>query len=790
MSFDAIVILIVLLPFLAAVLNGAQLLADEKLWDWRTTQTITCVSILLSFLGSIWVFGQVLDNPAARNVVAYRWMFSGDLSVNFAFLIDPLSSVMMLVVTGFSYMIAMFSRNYMHRDYSFTRYFSVVALFVFAMLILVMGNNFVMLFLGWEAVGVCSYLLIGHYYSRTSAARAGTKAFVMNRVGDAGFLMGIFLIFANFGSLDYAVVFAKAARLDSFTANAICLCLLLGAIGKSAQLPLGTWLAKAMEGPTPSSALIHAATMVTAGVYMLTRAHALYDVAPEAMAVVTIVGALTAVYGATVGLALTDIKGILAFSTTTQLGLMFVACGLGAYPVAIFHLVAHAFFKSYLFLTAPSILHYFHGFPDATAVDAKSKPLPVAYWIVLIGCIGVGAYPFVSSWLSGNPETGLHASYYVLLAAAGMAVFTMVYFGLTITRRMFSGHGHGGHDDHADDHEIDWVRYAIPVLSLVAAVAVGALLDILPGGMAGTWFGKFLAPIVTISPTVAATSMLSYGVVAAIGLLFLSGWTTAVFMDRYATEVPGGSLLKMRRIYNLALHRFYIDEFYGKYVVGVTERLGRAFERFDTKVIDRIVGAPISQTPMQSEAATWEARYLAARAAGITGGLGVVTARSDTALADSKTEAQGSGVLNWLTKTSAGTSGWVEKEVVTKGSGMVAGLTAMASNSSQTIEREVVSGGAGLIGSMTAAASHTSSMFEKDIISGASGLIGAITDVAAFISHWVEMNVFDRGVSAGVSESTGAMGSTFNTIEDVLATPLVAGALVVGAVILSFWGAM
>lgn len=735
MLFETIVTLIVALPLLAALANGAHLIAGEKFWGWRTTQRITCGAALVSFIGCVWVFAQVLDNPAPREVIVYEWISSGDLAVNVAFLIDPLSAIMMLLVTGFSFIIAMFSRNYLHRDFSFTRYFTVLALFVFAMLVLVMANNFVVLFLGWESAGLCSYLLIGHYYNRVAAARAGTQAFVMNRVGDAGFLMGIFLIFQNFGSVEYATVFANAASLDRATANAICLCLLLGAIGKSAQFPLGTWLSKAMEGPTPSSALSYAATMVTAGVYLLARAHSLYDQAPEAMAVVAIVGALTAIYGTTVGLALTDIKGILAISSTTQLGLMFVACGLGAYPVAIFHLVTHALFKTYLFLTAPSILHHFHLFPEPGAADANNSPVPVAYWTVLVGSIGIAAYPFAMSWSDSHSAGGLAASYYVLLAAGAMALFVALYFVLTILHRIF---GQSPESDKEGDKEGDHdsgrraktsAPFVVAVFGVALAIATGVWLGVLPGGMPGTWFADYLAPIVTLSPTVASQSILSYAVVGALGLLFLCAWTTANYMDRFKPEVPGTVLLKARGFYNLALHRFYLDECYRKYVVGTTMRLGRLFERFDTDIIDRIVGAPIPADRIRSAASTWESYNLAAR-------------------------------------------------------------TALASSSTRIPEEELASRRAGFVSGKISIASHSTQVFDKDGLSGAAGLIGTLTDVASSVSGWVERNVFDLGVTDGVLQSTGILGKTFNKIEETIARPLVSGVIVAAAILASLWGAV
>jgi len=321
---------------------------------------------------------------------------------------------MTLMVTGFSFLIGVFSINYMHKDPSFSRYFAAMMLFVFAMLVLVLGDNFILLFVGWESVGLCSYLLIGHYYNRKSAASAGTKAFVMNRVGDAGFLAGIFLIIQNFGTVKYTEVFARLTEIDSGTATAIALCLLAGAIGKSAQFPLGTWLARAMEGPTPSSALIHAATMVTAGIYMIVRSHELYDMAPVALAVVTIVGALTAVYGGLNG---------------------------------------HAFLKTFLFLTAPSILHYFHTFPDPTARGNRTAPVPIMFWFVLIGSIGLIGSGF------------------------GLTVFTTLRHAISATQRVFGGHGHDhdhhGHDHAHHDHDHSHKKSPAPILVPVIFIAIG-----------------------------------------------------------------------------------------------------------------------------------------------------------------------------------------------------------------------------------------------------------------------------------------------------------------------------
>jgi len=296
----------------------------------------------------------------------YTWIASGPFTVSVAFLIDPLSLIMLLVVSGVSTLIHIYSIGYMHDDEGFYRYFAYLNLFVFAMLILVSANNFLLMFVGWEGVGLCSYLLIGFWYEKQSASDAGKKAFVVNRIGDFGFLLGVFLIFWTFGSLNFSEVFPLAAKypMGSGVLTAITLFLFLGATGKSAQIPLYTWLPDAMEGPTPVSALIHAATMVTAGVFMVARCSTMFVLAPISMTVVAGVGALTAIYAATIGITQFDIKRVLAYSTVSQLGYMFLACGVGAFTSGIFHLMTHAFFKALLFLGSGSVIHGMHGEQD------------------------------------------------------------------------------------------------------------------------------------------------------------------------------------------------------------------------------------------------------------------------------------------------------------------------------------------------------------------------------------------------------------------------------------------
>ena len=388
--------LIPVLPLIGFLINGLVGKSLPKRW----VGTIGSATVALSFLITLKIFLEFIKLPVdARSVekVVYTWIASGPFKVSVAFLIDPLSLIMMLVVSGVSTLIHIYSIGYMYDDEGFYRYFAFLNLFVFAMLTLVSANNFLLMFVGWEGVGLCSYLLIGFWYEKQSASDAGKKAFVVNRIGDFGFLLGIFLIFWTFGSVNFKEVFALAAKypLGSGVITAITLLLFLGATGKSAQLPLYTWLPDAMEGPTPVSALIHAATMVTAGVYMVARCSGLYVLAPVSLMVVAAVGAVTAIYAATIGMAQFDIKRVLAYSTVSQLGYMFLACGVGAFTAGIFHLMTHAFFKALLFLGSGSVMHGLHGELDMRKMGGLKKHMPITYWTFLLATLAIcGIFPF------------------------------------------------------------------------------------------------------------------------------------------------------------------------------------------------------------------------------------------------------------------------------------------------------------------------------------------------------------------------------------------------------------
>lgn len=600
---ETVFLLTLALPLAAALINGLNLLMGDRWLGYRAVQGLTVATALAAFAGSAVLGALILADPTPRRIVLYEWLTVGDKAVEVSFLLDSLSVLMMTMVSGFAFVIGKFSVNYMHREQGFTRYFAAFSLFIFSMLLLVTGSNYAMLFVGWEAVGVCSYLLIGQYNDRVSAARASTEAFVANRVGDAGFLVGIFAMLQTFGTLDYAAVAAAVPKTDEGTLTFIALCLLLGAVGKSAQLPLGSWLAKAMEGPTPSSALIHAATMVTAGVYLIVRSQVLYDAAPDALLVVAIVGAATALYGALVGQAVSDIKGLLATSTTTQLGFMFLACGLGAYAVAVFHMVAHAFMKSYLFLTAPSILHHLHGKLDPLRQEAAPR-LPTAYMLCVAAAAVLVVLPLAGD-LAGLAVPGATA---LLLAGGVMALGSAAYYATSLVKHTFD-HGHG--DDHGADHaqahepQLPLTMLLWPLGLIGAAAAGGVALQVFPGGLEGGWFRSLLGPVVRDAAVLgdAAPALRSTLAVLLVAMVAFSA-VSALYLGRFRAEgaVP---LARHRRAYVAALNRFWLDALVRALVQRGVCRLGAALDRFDSLVVDRLVMLPLRVAESLSGVVRW-----------------------------------------------------------------------------------------------------------------------------------------------------------------------------------------
>jgi NADH-quinone oxidoreductase subunit L len=500
------------------------------------------------------------------------WINAGALHIDFTFALDQLTLIMLLIITGVGFLIHIYSVGYMAHEEGYWRYFAYLNLFLFFMLILVLAENYLLMFVGWEGVGLASYLLIGFYLDKKSAADAGRKAFVVNRVGDFGFLLGIFLLLSNFGSLSFAKIgegLAAHPNLQGGALTAIAICLLIGACGKSAQIPLYIWLPDAMEGPTPVSALIHAATMVTAGVYMIARTHGIFDRSPFTLAIVAIIGAATAFFAATVALVQTDIKRVLAYSTISQLGYMFLGCGVAAYSAAVFHLMTHAFFKALLFLAAGSVIHGLGNEQDMRKMGGLRKKMPVTFWTMTAGVVAIaGIWPLAGffskdailyeAFQHGTLGKGL---YFVGLLTALLTSFYM----FRLWYLTFMGESRAAHDGHGHahtPHESPW--------SMLTPLIILAALSIVGGWIGIERFGNFLAPVVgpVIDPALeSGGKSLDIGLsvvavaVALIGLLIAH---TFYFRKndraaRLAASAPG--------VYTLLSHKYWIDEIYTNTIV-------------------------------------------------------------------------------------------------------------------------------------------------------------------------------------------------------------------------------
>lgn len=796
--FDLIVILIPGLPLLAALANGVNALLGER-YSRALIPRLAWGAALGSFLGTLYVLACVLSDPAPREVIVYRWLFSGALDVNVAFLIDSLSVLMMLLTTSLGFAMTIFSVNYMHNERGFSRFFTVMPLFLFAMLTLVMANNFVLLFLGWELVGMCSYLLISFYCERPSAAQAGTRAFVINRIGDAGFLVAIFLLFASFGTANFSEVFLRTGEMGAGTITAISLCLLLAAMAKSGQFPLGTWLPRAMEGPTPSSALFYGSVMVTAGVYLIVRSHVFYDHAPNALLLVGIAGAATALFAGMTSMVQTDIKNMLGATTNAQLGLMFLACGFGAYPVAVFHLLAHAYLKCYQFITAPSILHLLHGGPDVTIPSRKETP-PVISWLFLAGALALVIFPFLAQWLPAlRFGSGLVEILFVVLALGAIAAFAAAFNSARLTSVAFEEAGHGGHS-HDHPKKLPGL-FLKPLLVMAVLAAIGYALGILPGGIDGTWFQQLLAPVVTAQLGVpAGHPLLTLLLMGLMVLLVLTGWLTPLYFDRFRLEPAAGAVSPaMQRLYNLTLNRFWLDEFYDVAIVTPVAKLARLLDRFDLEVIDRLTGGvPAPAPPIRAIGQTWQEQFLAMQSAEAAAPAGAPAAarweESDERAALAAAQAQVLGrvpaagfvasrwmVLRRVTGGLAGGQGdrmsrafgWMEKEGIGGTENLFGRLLNLVSGLSEWFEKRIIGSTEKLFGRGTELVSAISGGFEKQVIGRVENLFGSVTELAAAISHGVESLVFQRGIQGGIPITGEWLGRVLTRTEDFLGHPLV-----------------
>lgn len=626
MDMKSLYLLVPLAPLAGAIVAG---LFCRVIPRWLA-HTATILGVAVAFATSILIFQDVAAGHTFNGTV-YQWMTSGDYKFEVGFLIDTLTATMMLVVTSVSLMVHLYTVGYMKEDPGYNRFFSYISLFTFSMLMLVMSNNFMQLFFGWEAVGLVSYLLIGFWYTRPTAIFANMKAFLVNRVGDFGFILGIGLVLAHFGSLDYAAVFLKAPELAGKTINiwgsanwslltVACICLFIGAMGKSAQVPLHVWLPDSMEGPTPISALIHAATMVTAGIFMVARMSPLFELSDTALSFVLVIGATTALFMGFLGIIQNDIKRVVAYSTLSQLGYMTVALGASAYSVAIFHLMTHAFFKALLFLGAGSVIMGMHHDQDMRNMGGLRKYMPITWLTSLVGSLALIGTPFLSGFYSKDSIieavgmshlAGAQYAYYAVLAG----VFITAFYSFRMYFLVFHGeerfgkdhHDHeGDHDDEepAEDHhhglapgqkphESPWV-VTVPLVALAIPSLIIGYIAIEP-----MLFGEYFKGVIFINheahPVMEELTHEFHGAVA-MGVhaftsapfwLALAGVALSWFFYMKRPDIPAAIKARFSGIYTLLDNKYYFDKFNETFFAGGARALGRTLWKVgDVAIID------------------------------------------------------------------------------------------------------------------------------------------------------------------------------------------------------------
>lgn len=639
MEMQKLYLLVPLAPLIGAMIAG---LFCRVIPRW-VAHTATIAGVAIAFITSVIIFKDVQAGHTYNGAV-YTWLTSGDYKFEVGFLIDTLTTTMMLVVTFVSLMVHIYTIGYMQEDPGYNRFFSYISLFTFSMLMLVMSNNFMQLFFGWEAVGLVSYLLIGFWYTRPTAIFANMKAFLVNRVGDFGFILGIGLVLAYCGSLDYATVFAKAPTLAETTINlfagrewatvslmtATCICLFIGAMGKSAQVPLHVWLPDSMEGPTPISALIHAATMVTAGIFMVARMSPLFELSTTALSFVIVIGAITALFMGFLGIIQNDIKRVVAYSTLSQLGYMTVALGASAYSVAIFHLMTHAFFKALLFLGAGSVIIGMHHDQDIRNMGGLRKYMPITWITSLVGSLALIGTPFLSGFYSKDSiieaaqvayhhgQPGAAFAYYAVLAGVFITAFYsfrmyfLVFHGEERFGKADEAHHHEHHGDHDDEeashdhhhglapgqkpHETPWVVTLPLVLLAIPSLLIGFF------AIEPMLYGDYFKGVIFINteahPAMEHLAEEFHGAVA-MGMhsftslpfiLALSGVVVSWFFYMKRPDIPAAIQRRFSAIHTLFENKYYFDKFNEVVFAGGARMLGKAFWRGgDVAVIDGLI---------------------------------------------------------------------------------------------------------------------------------------------------------------------------------------------------------
>jgi NADH-quinone oxidoreductase subunit L len=609
--------LIPLIPLAGVLINGF----FGRRMPLKTVGVIACATVLIAFLLSVGAVVQLagsepnVDGLRIKEVGTLDWIPLDAVSVPWEFSLDPLGSVLLLVVTGVGFLIHVYSIGYMAHEKDYARFFTYLNLFMGMMLTLVLAGNMMVMFVGWEGVGLCSYLLIGFYYDKPfdtrtglTCADAGRKAFITNRIGDFAFLIGVLYLAINFGTLTFTEISEKVSHAGPGSHALLVgvgILLFLGACGKSAQIPLYVWLPDAMAGPTPVSALIHAATMVTAGVYMVARMSALYAQAPEAMAVIAAVGALTAIFAAIMGTAATDIKKVLAYSTVSQLGYMFAACGVGAYVAGIFHLMTHAFFKALLFLGAGSVIHGMSGEQDITKMGGLRKKMPRTYWTFMAATLAIGGVPLFSGFFSkdeilwGAWSSGNKIVWLTLAAAAGLTAFYM----LRLAYLTFYGEFRGGEEAASKVHESNSLM-TVPLMVLAVLAVVGGWIGIpklLTFGKDWNLFHHWLQPAIFTSHgeahggEAAHSAGLEFGLMAA--AVAIAGFGFFLAWRVYRTSgLPQKIADTLGPVYKLVRNLFWVDELYKLVIIRPFYAACRGFRWVDIHVVDGLVNGTRNAT--------------------------------------------------------------------------------------------------------------------------------------------------------------------------------------------------
>ncbi len=611
----SLITLAVGLPLLGFVING---LLGRKIKSEGLIGAIGAGTVGISFAIACMMFFDMLGSPTSarsHTVEVFKWIAAGSLNVSVAYQIDQLSILMMLIVTGVGFLIHIYSIGYMHGDPGFWRFFAYLNLFIFAMLNLIMADNFLLLFLGWEGVGLCSYLLIGFWYDRKfdkgTTGDAAKKAFIVNRIGDFGFLIGMFMIFQMFGTLTFNDVFSQASTMavGGTAITWMTLALFLGATGKSAQIPLFVWLPDAMAGPTPVSALIHAATMVTAGIYMVARCSVLFALAPTTLMVVAVVGALTALFAATIGLVQNDIKKVLAYSTVSQLGYMFLALGVGAFAAGLFHVMTHAFFKALLFLGSGSVIHAMHEEQDIQKMGGLKKYMPVTYWTFFIAMLAIaGIFP-LSGFFSKDEilwkafDSGNWVLWLMGFLGAGLTAFYMS----RLTTLTFEGKERFDHH-HVHPHESPKLM-TVPLIILCILSVIGGFIGV-PHSLGGSnHIEHWLAPIFEVANRKLALAPhevhpIEYVLMALSVGLALGGIFLARMWYLKKQEVPEKLARKYSGVYGLLYNKYKVDELYDATVVNPLHKTSETFlwKIFDVRIVDGAVNGLAKVAGMLSNA--------------------------------------------------------------------------------------------------------------------------------------------------------------------------------------------